>query len=372
MQMDKLEAGEYILARPVLQPLDIHLAVDALLEGSSPGEIYVDDRQEPRSAFARTMGRYFLSGVSDNDVFNLAVKARFDVRIYPEALERGVDGFTLYYAPDGWGEVIKEVILKDKHPVEDRRQYYRFKKLKHDWRVMTADGFSVLTVDRSLLEGKTLENLDDLKAEMQSERPSVEAFLEKSFGYCVRHENELVAWCLSEYNRGVRCEVGIETQEDYRRRGLATITTSALVERALKEGVTEIGWHCYSGNEASIATALAAGFEKVCEYPTYWGMFEEKLSLAVNGNVCFEHQEYREAVGWYEKAIEAGELPVWVAWNTACAYAHIDQKEKVFNYISLAVEQGFRDIEFIKTSRHFIKWHATEEWSMLVTRLEAE
>ena len=98
-KMDKLEASEYILANPVLQALDIHLAVKAFLEGSSPGEIFVDDRQEPRSAFARTMGRYFLSGVSDNDVFNLAVKARFDQRIYPEALERGVDCFTLYYAP---------------------------------------------------------------------------------------------------------------------------------------------------------------------------------------------------------------------------------------------------------------------------------
>ena len=181
MQMDKLEAREYILAKSVLQPLDIHLAVEALLEGSSPGEIYVDDRQEPRSAFAWTMGRYFLSGASDNDGFNLAVKARFDERIYPESLERGVDGFTLYYEPEGWGDVIKEVILRDKHPVEDRRQYYRFKKLKHDWRAMVAEGFSVLAVDRSLLEGKTLENLDDLKAEMQSERPSVEAFLEESF-----------------------------------------------------------------------------------------------------------------------------------------------------------------------------------------------
>jgi len=37
--MDKLEAGEYLLARPMLQLLDIHLAVEALLEGSSPGEL---------------------------------------------------------------------------------------------------------------------------------------------------------------------------------------------------------------------------------------------------------------------------------------------------------------------------------------------
>jgi hypothetical protein len=85
--MDKLETGEYFSARSVLQPLDIHLAVEALLEGSSPGEIYVDDRKEPRSAFVGTMGRYFLSGASSNEEFNLAVKSRFDEQI--SKLKRG-------------------------------------------------------------------------------------------------------------------------------------------------------------------------------------------------------------------------------------------------------------------------------------------
>lgn len=304
-KMNKLDAGEYFRAWSVLQPLEIHLAVEALLGGSSPGEIFVDDRKEPRSAFVGTMGRYFLFGARSNDEFNLAVKSRFDEQIYPEAQEGEKDSFTLYYVPDGWGEVIQEVILKGKHQVDHRGHYYRFMKIKHDWRGMLTEGFSVLAVDKSLLDGKTLENLDNLKEEMQSERPSVEAFLEKSFGFCVRHEDQLVAWCLSEYNSGVCCEVGIETQEDYTHKGFGTITTSALVERALVEGISKIGWHCYAGNEASIATALTAGFEKVCEYPTFWVMFEEAIGLAVNGNVCFEHQEYRESVDWYEKAIEA-------------------------------------------------------------------
>jgi hypothetical protein len=138
------------------------------------------------------------------------------------------------------------------------------------------------------------------------------------------------------------------------------------------EGISKIGWHCYAGNKASIATALTAGFEKVCEYPSYWVMFNEGISLAVNGNVCFEHREYQEAVDWYEKVIEAGEVPVWVTWKTACACAQIDQKMKAFNYLNLAVDQGIRDLEFIKTSPYFIQWHATEDWSSLLSRLEAE
>ena len=53
---------------------------------------------------------------------------------------------------------------------------------------------------------------------MCSERASVDEFLGRSVGvYIVRRDptagDELVSWCLSEYNHGGRCEIGIETAE---------------------------------------------------------------------------------------------------------------------------------------------------------------
>ena len=82
-------------------------------------------------------------------------------------------------------------------------------------------------IDKDLLAERHLGNMDDLVKEMHSERPSVQDFLAKSFGYCVLYNDTLVGWCMSEYNTGSRCEIGIETVAGYRRRGIATLTASA-------------------------------------------------------------------------------------------------------------------------------------------------
>jgi len=103
-----------------------------------------------------------------------------------------------------------------------------------------------------------------------SERLSVEEFLEKSFGYVVIHGGRVVGFCMSEYNTGNRCELGIATNEAYQRRGLAKMTAVATIRHALEVGIDEIGWHCAANNAASVATAESLGFERTAEYTAHW------------------------------------------------------------------------------------------------------
>jgi RimJ/RimL family protein N-acetyltransferase len=156
-------------------------------------------------------------------------------------------------------------------PETGQRQYYAFtaprarpvSPLPHD--------IVLRPVDQALLAETGLSHRDELQAEMCSERESVKAFLGDSFGVCLVRGSEIVGWCLSEYNRPGRCEVGIEVREPYQRRGLGTLLASALVERALAAGIEQIGWHCWARNTASGATARAAGFEWVRNYTVrFW------------------------------------------------------------------------------------------------------
>lgn len=366
----KIKPSEYEITRAVLQQLDIHLAIAALLEGTSPGEIFVDDMSNPGSVFAWTMNRFFLVGKTDNHKFNDGVKTLFQERIYPQAREKELEGFTLFYTPHKWGNVIKDVILKDKNPIEDLRHYYALNLVGRNWQMTIPEGFTIMPVDEALLSRDDLRNLEELVEEMQSERPSMKDFLDKSFGFCMIHGDELVAWCLSEYNSGKRCEVGIGTRQGFKRRGLATITGTAAAERAHALGITEIGWHCYARNQASIATALKLGYRKVCEYPNYWAIFDESINLAVNGNASFDRQNYAEAIEWYLKSLENHDAPDWVYWNTACAYAYVDDIRNSFKYLFQAVDRGFSEVEFIMKSKHFTKWHHTQEWAELIGKLQ--
>lgn len=287
MTICELQEAKYENARPLFRPMGHHLALGAILEGTTPAKIVVDDLANPKTAFTWTKHRFFLAGSEHNDEFNAAVDRLFTKTIYPQAIDAGHSRFVLYYSPNGWEDRI-EVVLRGKSPVKHLRHCYTFKALLPDWRSLIPTGFAMRPVDGNLVANKRLKNLDMLTKEMQSERQSAVDFLDKSFGFCLVHGDEIVGWCLSEYNSENRCEVGIETVEGYRRQGVAALTASALVEHALSGGITEIGWHCWANNEGSIATARKVGFEKAKEYPVYFAWFRETHDLEGTRNSSSE------------------------------------------------------------------------------------
>lgn len=366
--MNKLTTAQYPQAMELAEQLEHHLALKALLCGDSPGEVYLDDRASPRSLFARTMKRCFLAGQSDSQEFNQRLKQLFAEEIFPRGVGRGEQGFSLFYAPEAWGEVIAGNILEEIYP-RDLHHYYRCRKLIGNWREIMPPGYELIEVNQALVEKKELLLHEDLIEEIHSECSSTAEFLANRFGFCVLAGEEIITWCLSEYNSGGGCEVGIATQPGHRRQGLATLASLALVEKAFELGYQEVGWHCYAGNQGSIAAALSAGFELEDRYPAYWVSYDRAIALAIMGNQQFDLSAYQAAVEWYLRSIAEGSPPDWVYWITACSYAHLDQREAAFDYLHQAIDHGFDDAEHIKNSPHFEKWHESENWESVVKRL---
>jgi RimJ/RimL family protein N-acetyltransferase len=273
--MIELRAGAFARAKPVFQGLEDHLAVVALLEGAVPGRIFVDDAARPGAALAWIQQRFYLAGSGRDPKVNEALHQLFVDVIYPESIAAGRALFVLAYDDEYWGPVIEGIVLKDKRRLRVERQYYALNVGQGPHPSVIPAGFALRAVDEALLHETHLENLDALIEEMCSERPSKEAFLRDSFGLCAIHENKIAGWCLSEYNVAHRCEVGIATLDPYQRQGLATAMASAFIEQARSKGVRHIGWHCYTDNIASAATALKAGFEHVMDHPVYVAWFKE-------------------------------------------------------------------------------------------------
>lgn len=369
--MHRLNITSYHQAKPLFQAMDQHLAVRAILEGSSPGTVLVDSLDRPRAALAWSSHRFYLAGSSPDRVFAQAVGQLFSGEIYPQSSDAGAEMLVLYYAPDGWQDQI-DLLLPAKLPIPAPRQFYALKKLKHDWRDLLPDGFSLAPVDQALLARRHLGNLDALGDELCSERASVEDFLLNSFGVCAIHGDELAGWCLSEYNSGDRCEVGIETLPPFRQRGLATAMASALIEHALAQGIDRIGWHCYASNESSVATALKVGFTNEVDYPVYMAWFDDTINLAVHGNVAFRRGDYDQALPWYERAMASGQAPDWACWNAACAAARLGLHDSALSYLDDAVDRGFRDLDRLRESEHLAGLHGKPGWAALVARLEED
>jgi RimJ/RimL family protein N-acetyltransferase len=270
----KLPENRYFLAKPLFQPLDHHLAVEAILDKAAPGTIYVDDPAQPSSALIWNQMRCYLAGSPRNAVFNYSLHGLFADTIHPSLLSSGKPMLIMYFESEEWEKVVDDLV-PGKHMAKGRRQSYERHGSQREWRAQLPEGFALRQVDETLLGQKQLRNLDSLEEEMCSERPTVQEFLARSFGVFLLHGDEIVGWCLSEYNRPERCEVGIEILETYRRRGLGTLMSLAFVDLAFSRGVTRIGWHCWATNEPSVATALKAGFQLVQEYPAYYTWLKE-------------------------------------------------------------------------------------------------
>ncbi|MGD1993400.1 MAG: GNAT family N-acetyltransferase [Anaerolineae bacterium] len=349
--------------------LDFHLAIEAVLSGVVPGQIYADDVSSPRSALVRVENRFYLSGSPREENFNRGLRRLFDEEIYPQASVSGETMFVLYYPSADWEACITD-LLSDKHPMKDMRQFYACSGPEIDWRAVIEPEFALRSVDRELLENEELTYVDQLRTEVLSESPSIEHYLSRRFGFCLLQGDVIAGWCLSEYNTADRCEVGIETVDAYRRRGVATVTATALVEHAAAQGVSQVGWHCWTSNAASAATALKVGFRKVRDYPALFAWFDPVANLAVNGHMAFQNRQYSAAVEWYERAFQVGQPPSWAYWSAACANAMAGRLERALDYLRQALDQGIGDLESVMSSRYLRSLHDTPGWQALVRELK--
>jgi RimJ/RimL family protein N-acetyltransferase len=363
----ELDRTEFERVRPLFRKMDLHLPLQAILAGNVSAQIFVDNTRQPQIAFTWSGHRFYAAGSPGNvDLIQAARKVFLEYFSVP-AWKSGIDSYVIYYPSDKWEGFIK-TMLDQKYPIKLLRSYYTH---KNTVRIPPAipEGYVIQAVDAALLARKW-QNLEFLTDEMVSERESVEDFLAKSFGICLTRGDQIIGWCLSEYNTGHRCEVGIATEEDYQQRGFATILAANFVEVARSKGFARIGWHSSASNTASGATALKAGFEKVQDYPVFVGWFDDAVNIARNGYFAHGRGEYAEALAFYEKAISLGEVPDWVYWGATCDAALTGESRRAFTYLEKAIDLGFDDLEEIQNSKYLISLHELDGWQEILHKLK--
>jgi GNAT superfamily N-acetyltransferase len=190
---------------------------------------------------------------------------RFADELIPAQRAAGNDAYLFCFLGDEWKTTL-EAMFRTLKVYHDERQYYQISDFRPSAAPPLPEGFSMPMVSPEFL-ASGIAGLEQIREEMCSERRSVDDFLEHSFGLCPVYDKEVAGWCLSEYNIGDRCEIGIATAEKHQRKGLATLSTQYFLAEAHRRGYTRVGWDCWKRNEASAATARKAGFTLIEEYP---------------------------------------------------------------------------------------------------------
>jgi len=121
------------------------------------------------------------------------------------------------------------------------------------------EGFSIRRMDASLFE-RSPKREDNL-----NRYGSIENFLEKGIAICILHGEETVAEAYADMDiLGFR-EIGISTQEPYRKQGFATMACARLLQLCEETG-SRAYWDCVKLNAGSRALARKLGFQNERAY----------------------------------------------------------------------------------------------------------
>lgn len=278
----------------------VHLSVAAVCQGTVPGEIYVDTLEHPAIGLARTPEGEYVVGDAARETAYPALRALIPETAY------------LILEPDYWVQVLGQIWA---NPVARRHPRLHLRWQRPDtlnWRGRLPSGFDVVAIDEELLGRTDLRNHHEITDRMTGWH-STDDFLQNGFGFCGIWENTIVSRCMADCLVGNRCEIGVGTDVQFRRKGMALAVVTATIEHCLSRGITHIGWHCLRSNLPSRALAEKAGFRVVAEYDAYSAVLPAEnatdLTPEAYADWAIHYERHAASNAWYRLfAVEAWAL----------------------------------------------------------------
>lgn len=93
-------------------------------------------------------------------------------------------------------------------------------------------------------------------------------FMKFGKGFSIMQENIPIATAFSSFIHDNMLEIGVETNPQYRKKGLGFFVCSKLISYCLDNDLEPV-WSCRYGNQGSVALANKLGFEQTIEIPYY-------------------------------------------------------------------------------------------------------
>jgi hypothetical protein len=250
----------------------VNIEEKAIVEGTNPGRIFVDNIEKPGSGLVwqgNNDGFTFI-GDSKNESFNHDIKRYIDDVITFQAKEQGLEWFECIGNHQSWYKTFQEIFNDRKLVSWDQNVYTisprTFKSLKKQQ--ITDNGYTVSKITKELLGTEEVQNLEFLKSKITEFWESEEKFFEKGIGFCILHKNTIVSLCISGYRYKDIHGIDIETIKSYQGRKLAQIVAYSFVDYCFSNGFIPY-WDCMEGNLSSNAVAQKIGFSKEFGYKGY-------------------------------------------------------------------------------------------------------
>lgn len=279
----RLEKNDYHRVCDLYRGLDFHLCALAVLEGRNPGRVWVDDPAAPQTSFMVSPEGCYLAGKPDHLAFNRALNQA----LLSGEILGAIPVLVLILASEAWVSAL-DTICASLSPIPIARRHYVYPALRpgdtsggrrrgdaQGEALALPEGFAVQRIDEAFLSRPGLKIPEHITGWIANNWGSTADYLRDGFGFATVYRDEIVSWSLADCICQAGCEIGIQTEPEYRQRGLAAITAGAAVGYALSKGLPLVGWQCSEDNLGSWKTAEKVGFELERRYTLYYTVLRE-------------------------------------------------------------------------------------------------
>ncbi|MFS0863087.1 GNAT family N-acetyltransferase [Fredinandcohnia sp. 179-A 10B2 NHS] len=272
----KLTKSDYTIVIPLLPGLENHPVIFGVIDGNNPGEIYVDNKINPRTALIWAKNEmFYLCGNLKNPEFNKEIEEYIASIIKNEAIQHGEHDLNLeLYPTHKWDGTIDQIFQRVQL-LKGERVPFTFHK---EWFLQSgskeiADGYEVKLITQELINNDVSHIVENEIKKFWG--PTLEPFFEKGFGYAVVQGASIIGTCLSVFITKNEYEIGINTYDtNHRGKGLATAMARAFIEECVRRGVTP-HWTTEAFRRDSVAIAKKIGFEQLPNYTVYYLPFND-------------------------------------------------------------------------------------------------
>lgn len=351
----------------------------AVINGDNQGRMWLDNHENPKTGvLVDNENSIYLVGKSNNSNLNKEIANLIFNEIFPKARitsEQFENTWVIYYDHEDWkNKIEQDMNIIDYLPL--KRSYYLYKNpstLK--WEEFITDGYTIEFLNEEFFERKDLTNFNEITNYINKSWSSKEAFLMSGFGFClVNKDNRIISWCISDWVTDEKTEIGVGTDENFRRRGYATLVVNATLNYCLKKNF-KVGWHCSNHNIASQKTAEKVGFKLEKEYNIILGSFDKAYILWENTwyRGLFLNQP-EEGIKYMKEFLKIKHPNAFQLYNYGLILVRADElKEALSTFLKVVtMDPDFipelRDTLFNARKLKYLK--KTEGWNELIKKLE--
>lgn len=275
--MNELLSSDFNKALFLLEKVPFNnLFAQVVLDKKVIGRVFVDNYKHPTVCLIiHKYGMAMLCGNYKNKSFNTNLRS-FLLNDLPNS---NTAKWMLTY-PDNWETILSELldnnlILMNNNIEDTILNNYHDKYILQKERINFKYNTDSLINDYLLPEGYSLKLIDSAIYDKitgsvipHSLWNNKNDFLQNGIGYSLLYENQVVSTCFAAFIVNKKFELGIETNESFRKKGFAYYPSIALIEYCLSNGYEPI-WACRKDNIGSFKLAQKLGFQPQSSHPYY-------------------------------------------------------------------------------------------------------